>query len=83
MLAPFERDLVYRLAPGREFVLFLGRDRRPGEYRLTDETVLPYDESLATGSAERSPCVPAWSDASAGLASIVVPDHEPSIADAA
>jgi hypothetical protein len=82
VLAPFERDLVYRLAAGREYVLFLGRTGAPGEYRLTDETVLPYDESLATRLGGAVPLVPAWSDASAGLTSIVVPDHEPSIADA-
>jgi hypothetical protein len=53
-----------------------------GEYRLADEILLPYDEAVSSRLGAVVPLVPAWSDPSSGLASIVVPDHEPSIADA-
>ena len=81
VLAPFERDLGYRLAPGREYVAFLGRTGKTGEYRLADETLLPHDDLVSTRLGATVPLVPRWSDAPGGLASIVVPDHEPSIAD--
>jgi hypothetical protein len=81
VLAPFQGDLVHRLVPGREYVVFLAPASAPGEYRLTDPTLLPYDESQASRLDGVVSLVPAWSDASAGLASIAVPDHDPSIAE--
>ena len=81
VLAPFEYDLAYRLASGREYVAFLSRTSVTGEYRLADETLLPYDDLVSTRLGATVPLVPRWSDAPAGLASIVVPDHEPSTAD--
>ena len=82
VLAAFEWDLAYRLATGREHVVFLRPTAVTGEYRLADETLLPYDESVSSRLGAVVPLVPAWSDPSSGLASIAVPDHEPSIADA-
>jgi hypothetical protein len=80
VLEPFEQDLVYRLVPGSEFVLFLAPTGAPGAYRLTDGTLLSYEESGASQLDKIAPLVPAWSDAPDGLASLIVPDHEPSTA---
>ena len=79
-LAPFEQDLVYRLVPGGEFVLFLTPTAGLGTYRLTDGSLLSYEESEASQLDAAVPLVPAWSDAPDGLASLIVPDHEPATA---
>ena len=69
VLAPFEYDLAYRLASGRQYVAFLSRTSVTGEYRLADETLLPYDDLVSTRLGATVPLVPRWSDAPAGLAS--------------
>ena len=81
-LEPFERELLYRLSPGSEVVVFLAPGRTAGDYRLADPTFLPYGEPVALRLAKAITNVPAWTDASDGLTAIVVPDHDPPVAEA-
>jgi hypothetical protein len=80
-LEPYERDLLYQLSPGAEVVVFLAAGATPGDYRLAEPTLLPYGEPVALRLARTVPHVPAWSEASGGLAAIVVPDHDPHVAE--
>jgi hypothetical protein len=80
-LEPFERDLLYGLTPGVEVVVFLASGPTPGVHGLAEPTVLPYGEPVALRLARVIPHVPAWSDAPDGLSAIVVPDHDPHVAE--
>jgi hypothetical protein len=80
-LEPFERELLYRLSPGVEVVVFLAAGRTAGDYRLTEPTLLPHGEAMVRRLTEAVAHVPAWSDPSDGLAAIIVPGHEPPAAE--
>ena len=77
VLKPYQRDLVYRFEAGSEHVVFMAPTAIRGEYRLTDETLLPHDEEQATRLSEAIPLVPSWSTPVGGLETVLVPDHEP------
>jgi hypothetical protein len=79
VLKPYQRDLVYRLEAASEHVVFMAATTIRGEYRLTDETLLPHDEGQATRLSEVIPLVPSWSAPVSGLETVLVPDHEPAV----
>jgi hypothetical protein len=82
VLKPHQRDLLYRFEAGSEHVVFMALTAVRGEYRLTDETLLPNDEAHAARLSAAVPLVPPWSAAVDGLQAVLVPDHEPAVSEA-
>jgi hypothetical protein len=82
VLEPHELELLHRLSPGVEAVLFLAADRAPARYRIAEPTFLQYSESATRRLAGVIANMPTWSDASAGLSAIIVPDHDARVAEA-
>ncbi len=58
VLRPYQHDLRYRFAAGSEHVVFMTPTAVRGEYRLTDETLLPHDDRRRPGSPRRSRSFP-------------------------
>ena len=65
---------------GASSCLFLTPTRRARDVSAHRRDAASYEESEASQLDAAVPLVPAWSDAPDGLASLIVPDHEPATA---